>query len=82
MITVNFLIVGDSGVVREEYFLRLPGERAVFTRDTFHQRDQFALCADAAHFVSKRRIFCRFHAVTVTHAFHFIGAEFDGGPIA
>ena len=68
-------------LVCKENFLRLPFTRAIFVDDYFHERDQFALRAYAADF-GLFRFADNFDAMTVTNIFHFIGTEFNSGPIA
>src|ERR1051325_5243327 len=65
----------------EKYFLGLPGGFAIFAFDSFHESNQFTLCADATYTASKGHIFCGFDAMSMTDAFHVIRAELESGPI-
>src|SRR4030095_2173789 len=65
----------------EKDLLWLPGRIAILANDTFHQRNQFTLCAYTSYTISNRRIRGSLHAVPVTHTFHLIRAEFDGRPV-
>src|SRR6185503_19946441 len=73
---INWILLSGK-----EDLLGLPGGSAVFAGNTFHQRHQFTLRADAADSISDRGISFRLHTVAVTHTFDIIGAEFQRGPI-